>query len=104
MPSEPLIPRPLAEPELDLVYALDEIAFVSDPYSPELIGMTRDTHEIERVIGTFDGDELVASACIFSFEMSVPGGRIPMAGVSWVSVLPTHRRRGLQFVRECLLE
>lgn len=95
MPSEPLTPRPLTEPEVEQVCTLDEIAFVSDPYSPELIALVRETFELDRMIGSFDGAQMVASACIYSFEMAVPGGRVPMAGVSWVSVLPTHRRRGL---------
>src|SRR5439155_1687663 len=29
------------------------------------------------------------------FELTVPGGRVPAAGVSVVGVLPTHRRRGI---------
>lgn len=95
MPSEPLTPRPLTASEVDQVCALDEIAFVSDPYSSDLNALVKETFELDRMIGSFDGAQMVASACIFSFEMTVPGGRVPMAGVSWVSVLPTHRRRGL---------
>ena len=95
MPSEPLTPRPLTASEVDQIVALDEIAFVSDPYSPEAVALVRETFELDRMIGTFDGAQMVAGACIFGFEMTVPGGRVPMAGVSWVSVLPTHRRRGL---------
>lgn len=37
----------------------------------------------------------VGTACEYSFELTVPGGaRLPMAGVSCVSVVATHRRRG----------
>ena len=95
MPSEPPNPRPLTESEVDQFCALDEIAFVSDPYSPESMALARETFELDRMIGSFDGGQMVAGACLFSFEMAVPGGRVPMAAVSWVSVLPTHRRRGL---------
>ena len=31
----------------------------------------------------------------FPFELSVPGGQLPCAGVTVVGVLPTHRRRGI---------
>ena len=52
--------------------------------------------EMDRtVIATADGvDAGIAST--YSLQMSVPGGgRIPVAGLTWVGVLPTHRRRGV---------
>ena len=52
--------------------------------------------EFDRMIGVADGDQLVASAGAYSFELTVPGGGLlPMAGVTWVACLPTHRRRGI---------
>ncbi len=50
--------------------------------------------EGDRAIGTFDGDRLVGTAAAFSFEMTVPGGVLPTAGITMVGVHPTHRRRG----------
>jgi predicted acetyltransferase len=44
--------------------------------------------------GFVDGD-LVATAGSFALEMAVPGRVVPVAGVTWVGVLPTARRRGL---------
>ena len=39
---------------------------------------------------------MVATAGIYSLEMTVPGGAaVPRAGVTWVTVSPTHRRRGV---------
>jgi predicted acetyltransferase len=38
---------------------------------------------------------MVGTAGIFSFEMAVPGATLPVAGVTMVSVRPTHRRRGI---------
>ncbi len=43
----------------------------------------------------FDGKQIVGGAGVFPFEMTVPGGPVPCAGVTVVGVLPTHRRRGL---------
>lgn len=44
----------------------------------------------------FDGGTVVATAATFEQAITVPGGgRIPMAGLTMVSVRPTHRRRGL---------
>ncbi len=42
------------------------------------------------VVGEFAG---VHSS--FGTEMTVPGGRVPTAGLSWVGVHPAHRRRGI---------
>ncbi len=95
MSSELPAPRPLAESELAELFQLDANAFASEPYSPELIALYRETFDLDRMIGVFDGTDLVGAAGIYSFEMSVPGGRAPLAGVTWVSVLPTHRRRGI---------
>ena len=43
----------------------------------------------------FDGDEVVGGAGAATFELSVPGGSLPCAGVTVVGVYPTHRRRGV---------
>jgi predicted acetyltransferase len=67
-------------------------------------GQVLDTSEIEdflkmlqldRAAATYDGDEIVSTAAVMPFEMSVPGNLAPMAGVTWVSVKPTHRRQGI---------
>ncbi|MET0454848.1 MAG: enhanced intracellular survival protein Eis [Mycobacterium sp.] len=43
-----------------------------------------------------DGDDVVGMAHYYDFKLTVPGGAIvPTAGVTWVGVAPTHRRRGL---------
>ncbi|MFF8290649.1 GNAT family N-acetyltransferase [Streptomyces sp. NPDC016309] len=52
--------------------------------------------ERERSLGVWDGDVCVGTTGAFSFRLSVPGGSlVPAAGVTMVSVAPTHRRRGL---------
>jgi predicted acetyltransferase len=43
----------------------------------------------------FDAERAVGLAGAYEFELTVPGGRLPCAGVTWVGVLPTHRRRGI---------
>jgi predicted acetyltransferase len=49
----------------------------------------------ERVHGAWEGGRAVGGAGAFPFELTVPGGRVPAAGVTVVGVLPTHRRRGV---------
>jgi predicted acetyltransferase len=49
----------------------------------------------ERMHAAFDGDQIVGGAGAFPFELSVPGGSLPCAGITAVGVTPTHRRRGV---------
>ena len=50
---------------------------------------------LERTIAAFDGDTIVGTGGTFGFDMTIPGGAIPMAGLSMVSVRPTHTRQGI---------
>jgi len=57
--------------------------------------------EPDRTLGAFEDGSLVATAATIPLPLTLPGGRrIPAAGISRVTVLPTHRRRGL--LREML--
>ncbi len=49
----------------------------------------------ERMHAAWDDGRVVGGAGGFTFELTVPGGRVRAAGVSVVGVLPTHRRRGV---------
>ena len=51
--------------------------------------------ELDRSLALFDGERVAATAGIYSLEMTVPGAVVPTAGVTWVTVSPTHRRRGV---------
>ncbi len=48
----------------------------------------------DRMHAALDGETVVGGAGVFPFELTVPGGPLPCAGVTVVGVLPTHRRRG----------
>jgi predicted acetyltransferase len=50
---------------------------------------------IERMHAAWESGGIVGGAGAFPFELTVPGGRVPAAGVAAVGVLPTHRRRGV---------
>jgi predicted acetyltransferase len=54
----------------------------------------------ERLHVAVDDGAIVAGAGAFEFDLTVPGGPVPTAGVTVVGVLPTHRRRGI--VRELM--
>jgi predicted acetyltransferase len=51
--------------------------------------------KLERTVGAFDDGRAVGFAASYEFELSIPGGTLPTAGVTWVGVVPTHRRRGI---------
>lgn len=62
----------------------------------EDIEVFRKATELDRTLATFERDAIVATAAAVSFGISVPGGAtLPCAGVTEVTVQPTHRRRGL---------
>lgn len=48
-----------------------------------------------RTTAAYDGPELVGGMSVYGRSLTVPGGVTPVAGVTLVAVLPTHRRRGL---------
>jgi predicted acetyltransferase len=51
--------------------------------------------EIDRSLAALDGDRIVGTAGAVSYELTVPGGSLPAAGVTTVTVRSTHRRRGV---------
>src|SRR5947207_15643747 len=50
---------------------------------------------LERMHAAWSDGAIVGGAASFSFNVTVPGGDLPTAGVSVVGVYPTHRRRGV---------
>jgi predicted acetyltransferase len=51
--------------------------------------------ELDRSLALFDGDRVAATSGVYSLEMTVPGATVPTAGVTWITVSPTHRRQGV---------
>ncbi len=51
--------------------------------------------ELDRSGSVWDAGQVVGTTGVWSFDMTVPGARLPCAGVTWVSVRPTHRRQGV---------
>jgi len=51
--------------------------------------------ELDRTFCAFDGDDMVGTSANLSLSMTVPGGEAGCAGVTMVTVQPTHRRRGI---------
>lgn len=49
----------------------------------------------ERVYAAWEDGQAVGGLAAYPLHLTVPGGRVPAAGVTLAGVLPTHRRRGL---------
>lgn len=95
MPVQDLLVRPLTEAELPRLAEIDTTAFLETPNMRALIEWQQRFLETERTIGLFDGELQVGGASLFTMRLTVPEAKqVPMAGVTWVGVLPTHRRRG----------
>lgn len=90
---------PLGPDQRDEVLWVDQAAFVF----PDDPGDTLDFFEWDRTFGVrVDDGELVGVNTTFSLRLTLPAGElgtsttvVPMAGLTWVSVHPGHRRRGV---------
>ena len=92
--------RPIADSEFAAYRLVDEHAFHQGPPRESRLPLARRLFEADRSLAAFDpalpasaGPVGIAGA--YSFRMSVPGGLVPTAGVTYVAVLPTYRRRGI---------
>jgi predicted acetyltransferase len=87
--------RPITHEEFTPFATQLEHAFGHAP-NPEVIEHFRQVFEFDRSLAAFDGSRIVGTAGIDSFELTLPGlTRVPAAGVTAVTVAPTHRRRGI---------
>ena len=87
--------RPVADQE-EYGRAIGAIGqYFNPPPSEEFLERFVNTLPHERMHAAFEGDQIVGGAGVFPFELSVPGGSLPCAGITAVGVHPTHRRRGV---------
>lgn len=86
--------RPISPAEAEPFFQAQASSFGFE-YRPENLELSLKLGEFDRTTSAWDGAQVVGTAGIWSFEISVPGGQLPCAGVTWVSVRPTHRRQGI---------
>ena len=68
--------------------AFHEVAHAED------IALYKRLTDPRRMVGVRAEGELVATGCSFARELTVPGGTLPVAGVSGIGVIAGHTRRG----------
>lgn len=86
--------RPIDRTELPAFYRTLAEVFGEDPEDRDR-ELLAPVFEPERSLAAVDGGDVVATAGIYTRDLTVPGGPRPAAGVTFVAVQPTHRRRGL---------
>jgi predicted acetyltransferase len=87
-------PAPITAEEISEFRDAVGSAFHNDTSEHQLERM-RKTLELERTLVLRDDGRIVAATGIDTRRLSVPGGDVPLAGVTQVGVRPTHRRRGM---------
>jgi predicted acetyltransferase len=87
--------RPITPDELPAFIRVDGAAY-SSPQTDEEIEAARGPFEFDRSLVAVEDGRFIGAAGAMSFDLTLPGyTTIPVAGVTWVAVLPTHRRRGV---------
>jgi predicted acetyltransferase len=88
--------RRVREDELVAYFDAMSTGFLARPDVVRLAEDRTGRWDFDRVWGAFDGDRIRGTFRTWSTELTVPGGAIvPAAAVTGVTVMPTHRRRGL---------
>jgi predicted acetyltransferase len=88
----------LADPdELRAAIDLEAIVFgVGPAATADFRAEVEAAIEPERTFVVDDAGTVVGTGSAYTYELAVPGGgALPFAGVTWVGVAPTHRRRGI---------
>ena len=98
--ADPYPIRPVAADEYAYFRRVHDHAFNRGPASPAFWARALRLFEPDRSLAAFDatlpaGETLVGTTGAYSLRMTVPGAALPVAGVTAVSVLPSHRRRGV---------
>ncbi|HEY0166049.1 MAG TPA: GNAT family N-acetyltransferase [Jatrophihabitans sp.] len=85
--------RPGTPQDYDEILRLDSLAF-GEHFTQQDAADAFDGIPPTFTVATVAG-QLVGVTGHYDFTMTVPGGALPVPGVTWVSVSPLHRRRGV---------
>ena len=84
----------MADGDMAALRSVDEWAFGSS-FSDNRWQVASAALERDRQLGAFDAGALVGHSACVTHTLTTPGGTVPAAGVTWVGVQPSHRRRGV---------
>jgi predicted acetyltransferase len=86
--------RAVPDDQLEAVLKLGCLAFHAPPLEADEHARLERFLAGSRRFGAYDEGVLVGVGGTLDFALSIPGGELPCAGLTWVAVAPTHRRRG----------
>jgi predicted acetyltransferase len=88
--------RPITSEELPAYIETMSASFLERPPQPQVAEEVRPLWDLGRAWAAFDGDRMAATLRSWVTEITVPGGRqVSASAITNVTVLPTHRRRGI---------
>ena len=88
--------RPITLEELPAFIEAMTTTFLERPDVANVAAELASLWDVRRCRAAFDGDSMCATFRTWETELTVPGGGIlPGAAIAGVTVLPTHRRRGI---------
>src|SRR5215468_8266340 len=87
--------RPITPGEFEAFNEVPSQAFNDAEPSAEAIEQERLVFEFDRSLAAVEDNAIVGTVAAYSFQLTVPGGIASAAGVTFVSVRPSHRRRGI---------
>jgi predicted acetyltransferase len=82
------------EDELEAAMSAGEAAFGEEPHEGEFERM-KQMLPSDRWLVAYDDGRPVGTTTSHAFSLTIPGGELAAGGVTWVGVLPSHRRRGI---------
>ena len=87
--------RRLREEDFPEVVRVEGAAF-GEQAAPEEVAVFRAGFNVDRTLCALEDGALVGTNSVMDMELTLPGDRvIPVAALTWVGVLPSHRRRGI---------
>lgn len=88
--------RPIVADEVPAYLSRMHSAFYASVLSSEGVEARRPLLDETRSLGVFEDGALIGTGDAISLQLTLPGhGSIAAAGLASISILPTHRRRGL---------
>ncbi|MGX6448855.1 GNAT family N-acetyltransferase [Patulibacter sp. S7RM1-6] len=92
-PSVPTV-RPLAEGQWDEAQDVIDLAFHRSSRGPRRERSRATLGAAETIVAEAD-ERVVGTTATWRWNVTVPGGELPCAAITTVTVRPTHRRRGI---------
>ena len=83
-----------SEDELRGAMGAAQVAFAEAPNDDDYARHSK-MLPLDRFYAAYDDGTPVGTAADFPFLLTVPGGELAAGGVTWVAVMPSHRRKGI---------